>query len=435
MQMPKMPLDVVIIGAGVAGLSAAASLREAGFSTLIIEATDRIGGRAWTQTGGPLGDAVFDRGASWLHDAARNPLTDIARAHGDPVRNSEIGRSRRVFTDGRLATEAELAAYAESWERFEAEGVRVADGADDVSLNHAIAPLRGDPWTATIEYWESSLIAAADSAKLSVRDWRTNQLDGENLVVEGGVGAFVARRLGPPAGEIRRRIAASQIDWDGADGSVSVETSDGTISARACIVTVSTGVLASGAIRFTPPLPVEIQSAIAGLPMGLLTKIALRASGDDRLDLPSSCSVQQRLAFPGAPAMSFNAWPNGANLITGFVGGALAWDLAAEGEAAAASFAMERLRDLFGARADRAVAPVAQGNWADDPAYLGAYAYALPGSAAARGALGEPIGDGRLVFAGEAVRTDGLAGTVGGAWLSGRDAALRVAAAIGAGVG
>jgi monoamine oxidase len=422
-----MSSDVVIIGAGVAGLSAAAAVRAAGLSAVTIEATERIGGRAWTRSGGALGDGYFDLGASWLHAAERNPLAEIAQAHGDRTHRSEDTRTRRVFTNGRLATDGELQAYATSWERFESEATqRAAEAGRDVSLGEAIAPLRDDPWTATIEFWEASLIAAADSFDLSVQDWHRNLLDGSNLVVGGGIGAFVARRLGPPAGEIWRNTAATHVDWDRPGGMVAVQTSRGTITARACIVTVSTGVLASGGIRFTPPLPVEIQDAIDHLPMGLLSKVALRATGADRLDLPNSCSVQRRLRVPGESAMSFHAWPDGMDHIVGFVGGPMAWGLSGEAATALPHFATEHLAALFGSRARQVVQPADQTDWGNDPAFLGAYAYATPGHAGARRVLGTPVGDRRLIFAGEAVRTDGLAGTVGGAWLSGREAAYSV---------
>ena len=418
-----MQTEVVVIGAGVAGLSAAAVLRQAGTPAIVLEATSRIGGRARTVRGGALGDASFDLGASWLHAAERNPLARIAEAHGDEVRTSGE-RARLVFVDGYRARDAELAAFDASWERFEAEAcARATEAGPDVSVAEAIASLRGDPWTATVEFWEASLIAAADSAELSVRDWHRNLLTGANLVVAGGVGAFVERRLGPPSGEIWLQTPATRIEWNGAGGTVRVDTARGAITARACIVTVSTGVLAAGTLGFSPRLPSATEVAVAGLPMGLLNKVALRATGHDRLDLPPGCSVQQLLPTPGADAMSFHAWPDGADHVVGFVGGAQAWDLARLGDAALGAFALERLREMLGSRASQALAPACVGSWGTDPATLGAYAYARPGHADARGVLGTPIGDGHLVFAGEAVCTDGLAGTVGGAWLSGRAAA------------
>src|SRR5580698_8838040 len=90
-------IDVIVVGAGVAGLAAAAELRALGRACVVLEATGRIGGRAWTETPAALGHAPFDRGASWLHEAERNPLAGIAREHGDRVANSEDVRSRRMF--------------------------------------------------------------------------------------------------------------------------------------------------------------------------------------------------------------------------------------------------------------------------------------------------------------------------------------------------
>ena len=102
---------------------------------------------------------------------------------------------------------------------------------------------------------------------LSLRDWHTNQLEGSNWEVAGGLGAFILRRLGPPAGPVRLHTAATAIRWDGPG--VTVETMAGSLHAAACIVTVSTGFLASGALRFHPSLPADTQAAIDGLPMGV----------------------------------------------------------------------------------------------------------------------------------------------------------------------
>ena len=264
-----------------------------------------------------------------------------------------------------------------------------------------MAPLRGDPWYATVENWEARLIAAADPDTFSVRDWRLNELDGKNLVVEGGLGAFVARRLGPPAGAVRRDCLVTRIGWR--EG-LKVETPNGTIAAQACIVTVSTGVLAAGRIAFDPPLPPATQAAIAALPMGLLTKVALPASGPDRLELPETCSLHPRVRL-GEPAMVFNAWPYGSPYVVAFIGGPAAWDLARAGDAATEAFARAQLRGLLGNRADATLGPAVVTNWGRDPAQFGAYAFARTGHADARTELGRPLADGRLVFAGEAVCT------------------------------
>ena len=201
-----------------------------------------------------------------------------------------------------------------------------------------------------------------------------------------------------------------------------VETPRGTLAAKACIVTVSVGVLAAGGITFDPPLPASHQAAIEGLPMGLRTKVALEVPGGERLGMEPGTVVRRRLGRSLEPVMSFHFWPHGAGHIAGFVGGPTAWDLARAGEGATKAFARQQLEKAIGVEAVAKIGAITVSPWGNDPLYRGAYTYALPGQAGARGMLGTPL-DGRLVFAGEAVCTDGLAGTVGGSFLSGERAA------------
>lgn len=425
-----MSFDVVIVGAGCAGLGAAAALREAGLSSIVLEASHRVGGRAHTDASASFANAVFDRGASWLHAAERNPLVPIAQAAGVALTDSDRHNARRTFVGDRLATDAERAEFDASCERFEHVTQASAAESTDSSVADAIAPLRTDPWTATVETWEAAQIAAADPRLLSVQDLHRNQLVGSNLNVDAGLGHFVQHHLAPLAGEIRLGAPVSRITWHRAGGGVAVDTPDGTIVARACIVTVSTGVLAQGAIGFDPLLPADIVDAIQGLPMGLLTKIALRATDSDRFGLPDYCGLSRRVEEPFAPNISFLAWPMGCDHIVGFLGGHTAWSFAGQEPRATDAFAREHLRRLIGAAAERSLVTAAVTDWGTDPLFLGAYAYALPGYSTARDKLAEPMADGRLIFAGEAACTDGLAGTVGGAWNSGQAAAQTVRSAL-----
>ncbi len=417
--------DVVVVGAGVAGLAAAGWLRRNGLRVALIEAGGRIGGRARTIRPPELGGAVVDLGASWLHFAERNPLVPIGRAAGETL-FSRGERTEITFVDGRPATPAELAAYDATERRFHRElAARVASGRPDVCLAEAAAVLGPDPWVQTMLFWEGSLIAAADPRDLGLRDWHLNLLGGSNLQVRGGLGDFVARRLGERAGHAHLRTPATRIAWG--DG-VAVETPSGRITARACIVTVSTGVLASGKIRFDPELPATAAEAIAALPMGLLSKVVLRAAGDDRLGLPGACGVDRRVSGPDDAALSMHFWPEGQDHMLGFYGGRTSWEIARAGKGAAEAFARGQIRVLFGETADRAFRPGAvETGWGADPCFLGAYAYAGPGNSGARRAMSAPFGEGRLAFAGEAWRDDGMAGTVGGAFLSGEQAARAVA--------
>jgi monoamine oxidase len=418
-------VDVAVIGAGLAGLGAATALRAAGRSALVLEASDRIGGRAWTTHPAQLGGVWFDMGAVWLHSAEINPLVPIARAAGDTLLRSDELRVERTFVGTREATAEEYADYGGAWQRYEDRAADILRTRDDVPMAEVARSMPDDPWAVTVETWEGPIICCASADEFSLRDWYRNLLSGSNLVPQGGIGAFVARRLGEGL-DIRCATPVTKLSWNGSG--VSVETLRGRVTARSAIVTVSTGVLAAGAIAFDPPLPPEVLSSIHALPMGLAMKVALRATGPDRLDLPLHCSVDRQVKRSGDPTMGFQCWPYKRDYVQGWVGGPVAWELARAGEAAAVDFALGQLRALFGGRVDRLFGggQTLVTRWDADPFVRGAYSFVRPGDADARTALAKPLADGRLLFAGEACH-NGMAGTVAGAWISGQDAARVVA--------
>ena len=418
--------DVIVVGAGLAGLGAAARLRALKKSAVVLEASGRVGGRAYTTHPPELGGCWFDHGAMWLHAAGRNPLVPIAEAAGEKLLKSDTFRTERTFVDGRLATAAENAAYEATWAEYTATADAILAERGDAPLAAVAARMAGNPWAHAVENWEGPVINVADPEKFSLRDWRTNVLEGANLLIPGGIGAFAARVLAPMAQDIRLDCAVTRVSWHDAGG-VTVETGQGTLRAKSVIVTVSTGVLTSGAIRFDPALPAEVMENLAALPMGLALKVAFRPTGNDRLDLPHHCSVDRQIAPGSAPAMIFSAWPTGRNFLSGWVGGSIAWALTRAGPRAIEDFARAELRRTLGSRTDRALAFALVTEWGNDPLFRGAYAYARPGLVAARARLGTPLADGRLVLAGEALNDDGLAGTLAGAWNSGVRAAERVA--------
>jgi monoamine oxidase len=419
-------IDVVVIGAGLAGLGAATALREAGRSCLILEASGRVGGRAWTTNPEALGGVWFDMGAVWFHDAEHNPLVPIANAAGERMLRSDEIRTERTYVGSRLMSDDEALSYDSAWTRFEAAADILLRDGSDVSLADVTRSLPGDPWAATVEAWEGPVICAVDAARFSARDWRRNALGGRNLVPEGGIGNFVHRRLCSGL-DIRLNAPVSRVIWGGPGGRVTVETAVGSVTAGACIVTVSTGVLAAGALAFKPALPPEVQDSIDALPMGLALKVALRANGPDRLDLPLHCSLDRQVARSGGSLMPFQCWPFGRDYVQGWIGGSIAWDLARAGEAAAIDHALSELRAIFGGRVDHLFAGGGSlvTHWDADPWIRGAYCYAVPGQSQARDQLASPRADGHLMFAGEACNVP-YAGTLAGAWISGQAAANAV---------
>jgi monoamine oxidase len=406
--------DVVIVGAGCAGLAAAKRLRAMGLSIVLIEAMDRIGGRAWT-TCTDFG-VPFDIGCAWLHAADRNPFFPEAVAAGWTLRHHDMGLDHLWFGK-RRATAADMAAER----RAEAD------------LAARIESYRGssDRLSTVVESCHSLRVSAtfagpmdfgADDDEISVADFRSAAELDPNYFTREGFGALIHRwgadvpvTLGTPVRRIR---------WDGPG--VEVETPRGTLRARAAIVTVSTGVLAFEDIAFAPDLPEAHQEAIFDLPMGLLTKIPVQIGGT-RLGLkPFDDVLIERHARHD---LYFLAFPFDLDLMVGFVGGDFAWEMEAAGRAAAVDFVTNRLADIFGSEVRGAVRHGTMTNWGAERHVRGAYAAARPGKAQAREVLAQPVGE-RIWFAGEAL-AGALKQTAAGARLSGEAAAGQVALRLG----
>jgi monoamine oxidase len=180
-----------------------------------------------------------------------------------------------------------------------------------------------------------------------------------------------------------------------------VGTPAGTLRASACVVTVSTGVLNAGKIRFTPALPEWKQAAIHNLPMGLLAKIPLQFDGE-RFGLRANQWLTYRVSeqMP-AEACFFLTWPFDFDMMIGWVGGEFGWALAAEGRDAAVEFALGELTNIFGSDVRKHFVKGDLTRWDSNPWTLGAYASARPGNYRARQDIQRPVGN-RLFFAGEA---------------------------------
>ena len=416
--LPSDP-DALIIGAGCAGIAAARALMARGKTCVVLEAGPRIGGRTFTDRT-RLGVPV-DLGATWLRLADENPLTAFAASLGFETLDHDTVRQRLLHLGDRFATAEERRGFSQAEDAFDDAVLRAAsEPGPDRSVAEVVP--RGGFWDASVAHWQGAQISAAEVEKLSLRDYAGSLLGGPNLRLRAGLGALVERLAEDLP--IRTGAKVTRLRWGGPD--VVAEGDFGTLRASAGIVTVSTAGLAAGGILFDPPLPPETQDAMQNLPLGLLTKIVFRASGEDRLDLPPFASLRRRVAGPGDRPISWIGWPFGAPVLECFIGGALAWELSRQGAAATEDHVRAELARIYGARAAAVLGSAIISDWGENPCFGGSYTHARPGYADARAVLADPLGGGRLSFAGEACDRR-LAGTVAGAWNSGVRAAAAIA--------
>ena len=237
---------MVVIGAGAAGIAAARRIQAANRKVIVIEASSRIGGRCHTdiRTFG----APFDRGARWLYEPDTNPMVKLARNAGAAVFPVPPGQKIRIGRRNARAGETEQ--FLATLVRARRAIGEAARGRADVACA-SILPDDLDVWTGTIDFVLGANATGKDLKNLSAMDRAHMPERNAAIGCKQGLGVLLAA-LGQTL-PVSLSTPASRIVWNSRD--VGVETPAGRIDARAIIVTVSTNVLASGNIRFTPDLP------------------------------------------------------------------------------------------------------------------------------------------------------------------------------------
>jgi monoamine oxidase len=259
---------------------------------------------------------------------------------------------------------------------------------------------------------------AKDLAQVSAADYAKSAERDVDAFCRQGFGALLAKLAeGIP---VKLSTPVSTIDWR---QNIAVVTPSGTITARAAIITVSTGMVGSGKIKFIPELPKRQLDACDRLSLGSYDHIALELAGNP-LGLQSDDLVFEKSSDTHTAAILGNV--SGTPLCMIEVAGSFGRELSAKGEPAMVGFATEWLAGLYGAEVKKAIKRTHATRWNEQPWTLGAFSAAAPGAQGARRILMEPLRD-NVWFAGEASH-ETLWGTVGGAWESGEraaDAALR----------
>ena len=438
--------DAIIIGAGAAGLAAAAALVEAGRSALILEARSRVGGRIHT-----LRDPAFqmpvELGAEFVH--------------GRP------GATWRLIRAAGLATED---VPFESWERRDGRLVHATDfsaemkkimgglsriGRRDMSFAKYLREQCGGRKLAHARRLATMFVEgfdAADTERISAKALAKEQeglgdLDEEpQFRLREGYGALVQylrSRLKAPRATIRLGQVVTDVNWQRGEVEVQCETRRGTRVYRAprAIVTLPVGIVQLGldakhAVRFVPDLPQKRKVALQ-LGAGPVVKVICKFKepfweSASRVRSSGSAKELKDAGFFHDPDAAFPTWwtalPLRLCVLTGWSGGPKAEALSGRGREAIIDEAVESLAHIFGMRRS-AISKLLEDahlhDWPADPLARGAYSYEMVGSQGARARLAKLI-EGTLFFAGEATDTSGQASTVAGALTSGQRAAREV---------
>jgi monoamine oxidase len=409
--------DIVVIGAGAAGIAAARRIQAANRRVIVVEAASQIGGRCITDTA--TFEVPFDRGARWLHNPDTNPMIKLARSAGLDISAAPL--SQKIRIGRRNARPGETEEFLAALVRANRAIDDASRGKADVSCASVLPKDLGD-WAGTAEFVVGANATGKDLRDISVMDRARTQDRNAAIGCRQGLGVLLAK-LGEQV-PLALSTPANQIIWGGRD--VAVETPAGKIAARAVIVTVSSNVLAAGNIKFTPELPKRQFEAAAKLSLGSYDRIALQLAGNPlglaREDVLIEQSNSTRTAL-----LSANI--GGSSLCTIDVAGSFGRDLSGQGEKAMVAFAEEWLTKLFGSDVAAAIKKSSATRWNAAPFALGAMSVAPPGAQPSRKILVEPTGN--LFLAGEATH-ETLWGTVDGAWESGERAAEAALRKIGA---
>jgi monoamine oxidase len=270
---------VIVVGAGIAGLAAAAHLQVTGHRVTVLEARDRLGGRIWTSR--DFGPPV-ELGALWIRGAQGNPLTRVAD-HIGAARLTANARHTVTYDVNGAPLSAGVLRHLDASYRAALRGAEAtrARAAPDASLGAALAASRpyqnlSPSARAPLDYEVSTGIEcehAADVSELALATWNEGRsFAGPDVLFRDGYDQVIqhaARDL-----DVRRRAPVHRVEYG--DAGVTVTTAQGTAHADYAVVTLPLGVLQSSTVVFAPDLPDTKRQAIAALGSGVVNHVLLQ---------------------------------------------------------------------------------------------------------------------------------------------------------------
>lgn len=422
--------DVVVIGAGIAGLAAASKLQAAGREVVVLEARDRIGGRIFTDR---TWNIPVELGATWLHGTEDNPLMDLVQQCNLKTQVTNYDNHWLYDTKGKLVPDniqeeledclddvlEELDTLREHMEDGDEDDISLQDALEIVLSHWKLSPSQ----RRELDYAIAAEIEheyAADCRELSCYYWdEGEQFEGDDLLFPNGYDQLVEHLA--TGLDIRLQHVVQQINYD--DAGVQVQCDRATLQATRVVITLPLGVLKSDAVTFSPALPTRKQTAIRRLGMGTLNKLVLhfpKVFWEDEAEV-LGCIPATR----GEWVEFYNLHPvTGQPILVGFNAGSYARTVETWADEETIAAAMEVLRRVYGASVPNPVKALVT-RWTADPFAQGAYSFIAKGASPKDiEALAKPVSD-RLFFAGEATSRK-YAATVHGALLSGWREADRI---------
>ncbi len=431
------------MGAGFAGLGCAHALKAANVPFVVLEAKDRVGGRARTEYDLLPGKPI-EGGAMMVHGSDASVLGWIAEL-GLTTKKVPEFRGARFYLKGKLRSALGVALSGleplrssfQTMRKFP-KAIARYDG-PDISLDRFLEERHALPTAKRFVGAMYASINAADPEDVSVRGLREDAnveslgLPWANYQVLEGYGELANRRAQEFGDAVRLRTRVRRIEWTTTGVRILAEGPAGSeeYQASAAVVTVSLGVLQAGALEFAPALPAHKEAAIRALGFGHADKILLV------FDETVRRTVLGKATSVASAAGSWFFFPyygerEGPLVLEGFLSGRRALELSGRPETDVVDSVVRELETMMPGKELRSHLLASRYvDWSADPDVRGGYTFPnLGGGSAQRKILAEPVDD-VLYFAGESTHAAGQYATIHGALDSGTRAAAEVRQALG----